>query len=419
MIFISYSRKDRSTVEEVCQSLRLGGFDVWIDTEHLDPIIDFQGLDSQIQAALSAAQAVVACVSEAMMADTGYVYLEHEIFRDRTKRDPRTVVPLLFDEGVLPERLLGCREAIRWRNGKGAPQLLAALNDITKSMGWIYRIKRFLKGNASPRNTLSTFGIQAKGPITITMTDIFENILGSCKRKWTKTYPRTPSLDELITDLQLDHPFAVYTDVERAAYFTSKLIDALLSPAIAELFRTLLLFLEPDFALGDALKRRLTKVGEGALLALRAQSVEPIRIEYRRDRAWHHFVFLIRPGAFATLRASLAKKHLSEITKIIQYLSFKAKDQQCVLGNLCVLDIFVALDDVGGATLEAALTYIPSSETSVRSTQPEQLNTVVLNNDLISVEAIQNLGVNILPGTTHRGMLVAKLYQAITGTQEG
>jgi hypothetical protein len=123
--------------------------------------------------------------------------------------------------------------------------------------------------------------------------------------------------------------------------------------------------------------------------------VKSIRIEVRRGTVSHQLFFLYRPTSFALARQTLAADHLAEMDALVRGLSVKTRDQNCILGNVCIIDVFLYLLANGHATAEATLTFFPSPDAAVRAAQPEDFNRVVLCTDLVSEDGAKLLGVDV------------------------
>jgi hypothetical protein len=128
-------------------------------------------------------------------------------------------------------------------------------------------------------------------------------------------------------------------------------------------------------------------------------------METRRGKI---LVFIIRPGSFNELKKSLVASYEAEFSNFYKTVQARVSEQNLVLGNFCMVDIFVGLLATGHATAEASLNHLPSPHTAVRD---EQLNQGHLFTDLFSKEVINKLSV--------AGMLYQvrglKLGNALTG----
>jgi hypothetical protein len=234
------------------------------------------------------------------------------VFRARVEQNRKNIIPLLLNKCRVPSELNGCHEPINWRNGDGGRELLAALNALQQPQTWIRRLARTLLGQSNKEYSTSKLLYSeqpiTEGPVTISCTDVFEDILGQSKIRWEKTYPRAPSIDEVFSDLLLSHPFGnINDDVERSAYLSLKIYDALFSlidsPSPTPLLLRFMSYLDiPE----DTLKKGLMiEAGRRALDALRMNEVKSIRIEVRRGTVSHQLFFLYRPTSFALAKQTI------------------------------------------------------------------------------------------------------------------
>ncbi len=104
-VFLSHVRSDSATVREMYQQLGADGFDVWLDTEALQPGQHWQ---SEIEKAISESDVAIVCISSNSTKGRGFMQKEIQMAfaAANTKVDGATfVIPVRLDSSRLPSSL--------------------------------------------------------------------------------------------------------------------------------------------------------------------------------------------------------------------------------------------------------------------------------------------------------------------------
>jgi len=105
MIFLSYTREDKTEVTQLYKKLTAEGFKPWMDVKDILP---GKNWDYVIKQALKEADFVLICLSKNSDERRGYIQREIKIARDNRKEKldgDIYIIPVLLEECIIPDGL--------------------------------------------------------------------------------------------------------------------------------------------------------------------------------------------------------------------------------------------------------------------------------------------------------------------------
>jgi hypothetical protein len=133
-VFLCHASEDKPIVKDLYGDLVAAGYAPWLDSEVLDPGVDW---DREIKIALRDSDAVIVCMSSQLVDKEGYIQKELRFAEDiQSEKPPGTIflIPLRLDDCRIPFEL----QSIHWGDytaPDGFERLVRALNRRAQQKG--------------------------------------------------------------------------------------------------------------------------------------------------------------------------------------------------------------------------------------------------------------------------------------------
>jgi hypothetical protein len=225
-------------------------------------------------------------------------------------------------------------------------------------------------------------GLTGDGPIVIGDENVNLDLVGNRTAPWYKRYERTPSAKQLLDDIAAQRPFfSVNDDITRAAYLSSKAVEAIEklanSPATGGVLWEMLGLLAGDGGTEVLRELSLQRLGPRMLDALRNRRVSGTTVRGLAGSVAHWLAFVLIPGPCDALEPAVVRDSRDWLRQTLDGRERRLTKNGWASGNTALVSLFLNLLDNGDVAVSAKLVYAPSPEPAVSAEQPDNLNTPI------------------------------------------
>ncbi len=231
-VFISYSHRDQARVALARDGLRDAGVRTWMD---LHDLLDPDEYDRKIGDAMVASDVIVVFVSADLLgAGQGYLFRECTTLLRERGVERRTIMVHL--DGLTVGLAHIGEATVPWKPDEPAGVVATRIVEQIAAGPIPARLPRSAASlpvvSAAPRGSLAWWrlprGVVGRwyGPTTVVHAQVKADLLGRRVVTWEGAWRGEPSVEQVSTAIQKEHPYAVSGDGERVAFLVMAAADA-------------------------------------------------------------------------------------------------------------------------------------------------------------------------------------------------